>query len=258
MHSASLEIQKSLSIEIQSLEGKPEFQDVWESIGPDGIAVLAIENSYMGSIHPNLHGFMKYDYQIIWDYHLPIAHCLCSKETDIENITHAYSQIPALDQCHKYLKSRGITAMKYSDTALSAKYAKETLDPGVAAICSELAAQMYGLSILEKNIQDHAENTTRFVIITPKDTDISYSKKSGIVSILFETRHIPASLYKCLGAFATNNVNLTKLESIPSFKGNFSFMFWLDFQGELSDEPIQKALEELEFFTTEIRILGQY
>jgi prephenate dehydratase len=78
------------------------------------------------------------------------------------------------------------------------------------------------------------------------------------VSILFEARHIPASLYKCLWAFATNNVNLTKLESIPSFKGNFSFMFWLDFQGKLSDEPIQKALEELEFFTTEIRILGQY
>lgn len=258
MHTASRAIAEKLSVSIQGLEWKPEFHDVWESIGAEGIAVLAIENSYMGSIYPNLQGFMKYDYKIIGEYHLPIRHCLCSHETDISQITKAYSQIPALEQCHKYLKQKNIQPIKYSDTALSAKHVSETDEPWSAAICSELAADIYGLNILEKNIQDHQENTTRFIIIVPKDSTITYADTSDRVSLLFETRHIPASLYKCLWAFATNNVNLTKLESIPSFKGNFSCLFWLDFEGSLDDENIQKTLEELEFFTSTIRILGQY
>jgi len=117
---------------------------------------------------------------------------------------------------------------------------------------------MYGLNILDTNIQDHQGNTTRFVVIVPQNSDVKYLKKSGKVSILFELKHIPASLYKCLGAFATNHINLTKLESIPSYKGNFSMMFWLDFKGSLSDENVEKALEELAYFTSEIRILGEY
>lgn len=258
MHTASLAVAEHLSVGIESIEGKPDFQEVWDNIGSEGIAVLAIENSYMGSIHPNLHGFLKHDCKIIGDYFLSINHCLCSKETEISQIKKAYSQMPALEQCHKYLKNRNIQPTPYSDTALSAKFVSESNENGLAAICSELAADMYGLNILEKNIQDHQGNTTRFAIIVPENSSISYTQKTGKVSLLFESRHIPASLYKCLGAFATHDINLTKLESIPSFKWNFAFMFWLDFEWNLKDENVVKALEELEFFTSEIRILGEY
>ena len=128
MHIASREIEKNLSCAITSIEGKPDFSEVWESIGKNDIAVLAIENSYMGSIHPNLHGFLKYDCKIVGQYDMYINHCLCSKETDIKNITKAYSQMPALEQCHKYLKKMDIEPMVYSDTSLSAKHVSETQD----------------------------------------------------------------------------------------------------------------------------------
>ncbi len=259
MHTASLAIAKDIDIPVQDFEGKPDFQEVWDSMmQEDSIAVLAIENSYMGSIYPNLHGFLKHDCKIIWDYDLPIHHCLCSHEHDISRITHAYSQLPALEQCHKYLKDNSIKPKTYGDTALSAKKISETREPWWAAICSELAAEMYGLNIVEKNIQDHDGNTTRFAIIVPQQKEVVYKRKSNKVSLLFEAKHIPASLYKCLWAFATNNINLTKLESIPSFKGDFAFMFWVDFEWCIDDDDVRSALAELEFFTSEIRVLGEY
>jgi len=126
MHTASLAVSEHLSISIESLEGKQDFQEVWDNISPEAMAVLAIDNSYMGSIHPNLYGFLKHDTKIIGDYLLPINHCLCSKETDISKVKKAYSQLPALEQCHKYLKEKNIRAEEYSDTALSAKFVAES------------------------------------------------------------------------------------------------------------------------------------
>lgn len=260
MHTASLEVAKKLNTDVNDFVWKADFQEVWNSLeSEDAIAVLAVENSYMGSIYPNLHGFLKHEAKIIGDYDLAINHCLCSHHADISEITHAYSQLPALEQCHKYLKDKNISPKSYGDTALSAKKIAESREVWGAAICSELAAEMYRLNILERNIQDHEGNTTRFAVIVPKNnTQLTYAKKTGKVSMLFEARNIPSSLYKCLGAFATNHINLTKLESIPSFKGNFSMMFWLDFEGSLQDENVKNALEELSFFTSEVRILWEY
>lgn len=258
MHIASRVIQKDLNVQIEAIEWKPDFRDVWESIGTENIAVLAIENSYMGSIHPNLHGFLKYDCKIVGQYDMYINHCLCSKETDIEKITKAYSQMPALEQCHKYLKTMNIEPMVYSDTSLAAKHVSETQDSGKAAICSELAAEIYGLNILQKNIQDHSENTTRFAVIADKKLDIAYSEKENKISIMFEVEHIPSKLYECLGIFAKRSINLTKLESLPSFRGKFLFMFWMDIQGNLSDPNISSAFEELQEYVNELRIIGEY
>ncbi|MDP5039243.1 MAG: hypothetical protein NWP80_02250 [Candidatus Gracilibacteria bacterium] len=258
MNIASKEISKNLNIEIDEIIGLPEFRDVWENISKDGIGVLAIENSYMGSIHPNIYGFLKYDFQIIGEYYLEINHCICSLETDIKNIKEVYSQMPALEQCHFYLKNKNIIPKEFSDTALSAKYISEKGLKGVGAICSEVAAKLYGLNIIEKNISDQKGNTTRFVVIVPKESNIKYNNKSNKISIIFESRDIPASLYKCLGSFATNNVNLKKIESLPSYKGSFTYYFWLEFEGKINDENIKKSLEELSFFTKNIRILGKY
>lgn len=258
MNIASMEIKKDLSTEIDDIIWKPEFIDVWKSINNDSIWVLAIENSYMWSIHPNLYAFLKYDYKIIWEYYLPINHCLCSKETNIKEIKNVYSQLPALDQCYKYLKEKDIKALEFSDTALSAEKVSQSPEKWLWAICSEIAAKLHNLNILDTNVQDQEWNNTRFVIIVPKESSIEYHKKSNKVSILFEARDIPASLYKCLWVFATNNINLTKIESLPSWFGHFSYYFWLDFEGNLQDESTKKALEELSHFTSSLKIIWEY
>lgn len=258
MNIASKNIVNDLNSWIEDIVWLPDFSDVWASIWEKWIWVLAVENSYMWSIHPNLYWFLKYDFKIIWEYFLEIKHCICSKETDIENIKEVYSQAPALEQCHNYLKSKNIKAINYSDTSLSAKYVSESQEKWIWAICSVEAAKMHGLNILEENIADQKGNTTRFAIITAKDSKLEYKNKSNKISVIFQTNHIPASLYKCLWAFATNNINLTKIESIPSYKDSFSYMFWMDFEGNLNDKNVQNSLEELKFFTKEIRILGEY
>ena len=259
-HSASLKVAKNLrNISIEAFHWNVDFKSVWENLWNDNILVLPIENSYMWTIPGSGRWFLNnLGYKIIWNYDHAINHCLCSKEDDIVQITQAYSQMPALEQCHMYLKEKWIIPMTYSDTALSAKLASETEDSGIAAICSELAAELYGLNILERNIQDHKGNTTRFAIIAPKDLEIEYQVKTGKISLLFEAKHIPASLYKCLGAFATSGINLTKIESLPSYKWEFSAMFWVDIEGTINDENTKNALEELKNYTTEIRILGAY
>ncbi len=258
MHSASLAIEKDLNWEIDSIEWKQDFKDVWDAIWKNDIAVLAIENSYMWSIHPNLHGFLKHDCKIIWEYNMPINHCLCSKEASIDNITKAYSQMPALEQCHKYLKEKGIDPMVYSDTALAAKHVSETQDSGKAAVCSQLAAEIHGLNILDKNIQDQQENTTRFAVICHKDLELEYSQTKNKTSILFDIHHMPSSLHECLGAFSQNNVNLTKLESLPNYRDKSTFTFWLDLDGVLSDIPVSQSLKDLENHTANMRIIWEY
>jgi prephenate dehydratase len=258
MNIASKEIVKNLNIEIKELIWMPNFSDVWKNISLNDIWILAIENSYMGSIHPNLYGFLKHDFKIIWEYYLEVKHCLCSKETDIKNIKKAYSQIPALEQCHKYLKNKNIKASSFWDTALAAKYISSNDEKWSSAICSIEAAKLYWLNILDTNIADQKENTTRFVIIVPKESEIKYNKISNKISIIFEAKNISSSLHKCLWTFATNNINLTKIESLPSYKWAFTYYFWLDFEWNIEDENIKKALTELDFFTNKINILGNY
>ena len=258
MHAASLAIQWNLSEPAWELIWKPVFKDVWDNIYNWNIGVLAIENSYMGSIHPNLYAFIKSDCKIIGEYYGEIDHCLCSKETDISKIKKVYSQMPALEQCYKYIQDHNLEALECSDTALSAKIASETDESWVAGICSELAAEIHWVNILERKIQDQKNNTTRFAIIVPKDVPLSFSEKSNKVSIIFEARDIPSSLHKCLWCFAENDINLSKIESLPSYAESFSYHFWIDFTGNLSEEKVQQSLESLKEFTSSIRIVWEY
>lgn len=257
MHLASKQIQKNLDIEIDEIIWKPDFKDVWEAIGENDIAVLAIENSYMGSIHPNLHGFLKYDCKIIGRYDMLIRHCLCSKEKRLEDITKAYSQLPALDQCHIYLKEKGIEPMVYSDTSLAAQHVSETKDTGKAAICSEYAAELNGLNILDRDIQDNNKNTTRFAIITHIDQSVSYSKKEGKMSVIFEVQHIPWALSRCLQIFDKRWINLSKLESMPSFHKT-SFLFWVNIEWDMNDDNVIQAIEEVSEISENLKIIWEY
>lgn len=236
----------------------PDFASVWNEISQNAIWVLPVENSYAWNIHENLYNFLRYDYKIIWEYNQEINHCLLSLETDIKNIKKVYSHSQALSQCHNFLYNNNIKKENYFDTAWAAKMVSESKETWIWAIASSLAWEIYWLNLLKQSVQDQDWNTTRFFIVARSDFDIEYNDKKNKVSIIFEAKNIPSSLYKCLWAFATNNVNLTKIESMPSLKWPFTYLFWIDFEWKLEDEQIKKSLEELRFFTNSIKILGEY
>lgn len=257
---SSLEVEKLLWLSGTDIIWLETFEEVWKKIGEGNIWVLPIENSYAWPIHANLFAFGRYKASIIGTYNLPIHHCLLSLENDISQVKVAISHPQALDQCYHFLQDHSIIAKNFYDTAWAAKHISVTGEKGIASISSKLAAEIYGLNILQESIEDQTGNTTRFLVVclTSEKEKYNYSLKKQKVSLMFEARNIPASLYKCLGAFATNNVNLTKIENLPSFGRPFTSVFWVDFEGSLQDENIQKALEELDFFTSDIRVLGEY
>jgi len=257
-YSASLQVAKRLAIPEENIAGFPDFSSVWKRISDEGIGVLPIENSYAGSIHENLYNFVRYDHKIVGEIHLEINHALLSLETDISVVKRAYSHPQALAQCHDFLVAHGIEPIPSEDTAGSAKMIAERGERGVAAVASEIAGEVYGLHALARGIQDQKGNTTRFFVVVPRSSDIRYSEKATKTSILFETRDIPGALYKCLGAFATNGVNLSKIESLPSLKDPFTYTFWVDFHGTGEDTNVHHALDELRFFTQSVNILGEY
>jgi len=258
---ASLEVAKNLWVsheaEIVWLE---TFESVWSKISDGHIWVLPIENSYAGPIHANLFSFSRFEASIIGTFNLEINHCLLSLEDDIKKVKTAISHPQALDQTYHYLKKHNISRENFYDTAGAAKHISENNISWYASISSGLAAEIYGLNILEKWIQDQSGNTTRFLVVclTKDIKKYIYQDKKNKVSLLFEAKNIPSSLYKCLWAFATNNVNLTKIENLPAFWKPFSVQFWWDIEGSLDDENIVSALEELRHFTSEIRVLWEY
>jgi len=255
---ACFEAKEQLNEQITDMVWMPDFKSVWEQIDNNHIAILPVENSYAWNIHENLYNFLRYDYKIIWEINLQINHCLLSKENDISSIKKVYSHPQALDQCHNYLKNHWIKPIVFWDTAWAAEMITDSNEEWVWAIASNLAWDIYWLNILDEKIQDQDWNTTKFFIIVPKESNIEINEKKWKTSIIFETKNIPAALYKCLGAFATNNVNLTKIESMPSLKWPFTYLFWMNFEWNLEDENVIKSLEELKFFTKQIKILWEY
>lgn len=257
-HIAALIIADKLNLSPSSVVGKANFSLVWQSLDQDSISILPIENSYAWSVHENMYNFLRNDCKIIWEITIDINHCIASKENKIENISQAFSHPQAVSQCYEFLKKHNIKWFPFSDTAWAAKYVNETNQQWISAICSEYSANLYGLNILEKNIQDQKWNKTRFFIVVKNNSKIDYPEKVNKISLIFETRNIPASLYKCLGGFATNKINLSKIESLPSLKDPFNYMFWLDVEWNLKDKNIIEAINELKFFTKEVKILWEY
>ena len=257
-HIASKIIWKELDIQDENIIGLGNFSKVWEMIDDNSIWVLPIENSYAGSIHENMYKFLRFDHKVIWEVNLDIRHCLMSKWNDISKIKKVYSHQQALSQCYNFLSEHSMDAISYFDTATAAKMVSENDDESIAAIASSEAAKLYGLNVLKEWIQDQIGNTTRFFIVANKKNNIKLTQKSDKITIIFEAHNIPASLYKCLWAFATNNLNLSKIESLPSLKDPFSYMFWLDFKGKLGDAKVENALKELKFFTKDYFIIWEY
>lgn len=261
-HEALLKFFEKLGVEVEAVHVDSTFYEVFQTaINETDLAFIPIENSNAGSVIENFDHLMKYDFEIIGEFALPINHCfLAKKGVKIEDIKEVYSHPQALAQCSDFLDSRGL--IKHDlDTAASAKLVSENSRNDLGSLASEICADLYGLEILKRGFQNSSDNVTRFFLIKKKGLKFDFEEKfekADKVSLIVRTKDIPAALYKCLGAFATQDINLTKIESRPSREKNFDYSFFIDFEGNLDDENVKLALEELEFFSKKNKILGNY
>ena len=237
------------------------FEDALAAVkgGDARLAMIPIENSLAGrvaDIHHLLPGSGLY---IIGEHFLPIRFQLMAlKGVKIGEITDVYSHVHALGQCRRIIREHGWKAHVAADTAGSARHVKEWGERSKAALAPRLAAEIYGLDILATDVEDEKHNTTRFVILSPEPDDAAPESGPVVTTFIFNVRNVPAALYKAMGGFATNGVNMTKLESYQ-VNGEFvATMFYADIEGHPADRNVRLALEELSFFSTELRILGTY
>ena len=222
--------------------------------------MVPIENSLAGRVADIHYLLTKYKLQIYSEHFQKVEHNLIANVgTELKDIKYVRSHAQAIDQCQKIINKHKFKTIISADTAGSAKDLAEGNDISIAAIASELSAKIYNLKILKKNIEDEQGNVTRFLIMGKNVQQPEYIKnKKFITSCVFRLKSEPSALYKCLGGFATNNINLTKLESF-SVKNTFDQTnFYLDFEGHLDFKPVQKAMEELGFHTVNLDILGVY
>lgn len=260
---ASNQVAQELQQDQKDIVWVETFREVFTQIDAGNVWVLPIENSYAWSIHENFYHIISGEYTIIGEVFLDINHYLLANTSDISNIKEVYSHPQALMQCQNYLKQHSITPVVFWDTAWAAKMVSHSQKTDIASISSDLCSDLYGLHILDQNIQDQNGNTTRFFVVVAKkffekNKEKFQMKKTWKVSIQFKTKDIPSALYKCLWAFATGFINLTKIESLPARENRFEYIFWIDLEKNVSDEIIADALDELQFFCKDLVILWDY
>ncbi|HTV66958.1 MAG TPA: prephenate dehydratase [Rhizobiaceae bacterium] len=240
----------------------PTFEDAFNAVetGKADLAMIPIENTIAGRVADIHHLLPESKLHIIGEYFLPIHfQLMVLPGVARKEIKTVHSHIHALGQCRKYIRKNGWKPMVAGDTAGAAKLVAEVQDRSMAALAPRLAAELYGLDILEENVEDTDSNVTRFVVLT-KDKDwVKRPSRDAkmMTTFIFRVRNVPAALYKAMGGFATNGVNMTKLESYQL--GAFTAtLFYADIEGHPEDELVRLALEELKFFSREMRILGVY
>ena len=222
--------------------------------------IIPIENSLAGRVADIHYLLPKYKLQIYAEHFQKVEHNLLvlpsSKLSDIEFVR---SHAQAIGQCQKMITKNNFKTIVSADTAGSAKDLANNKESNIAAIASKLSAEIYNLKILEKNVEDEKGNVTRFLIMGKNVHQPNYVKdKKFITSCIFRLKSIPSALYKCLGGFATNQINMTKLESF-SVKNTFDQAnFYLDFEGHLEEKRVKIAMEELGFHTQSLDVLGVY
>jgi prephenate dehydratase len=239
----------------------PTFEDALAAVrtGEVRYAMIPIENSVAGRVADIHHLLPGADLYIVGEHFLRVRHQLMGlKGTPLSTIRKVLSHTQALGQCRRTLRALNLAPVPEADTAGSARIVAEQGDPTLGAIASKLAAEIYGLEILRSDVEDEAHNTTRFLILSKDPDDAEPEDGPVVTTFLFRVRNVPAALYKALGGFATNGVNMTKLESYQP-EGTFNAtMFYADIEGHPTERPVQLALEELSFFSSEVRLLGTY
>lgn len=220
-------------------------------------AIIPIENSQHGRV-ADIHFLLpESGLAIVAEHFMAIRHDLMALGTG--PFSAAYSHPQALGQSRRFLRARGIVPMSYADTAGAAAYIAELGDPALAAIAPRIAAELYGLTIIAADVQDAADNMTRFVMLAQQAIEPSaLAGRAAMTTLVFEVKNIPAALYKAMGGFATNGVNMTKLESYQKGASFSATTFYADIVGAPGDPAVDRALEELAFHCKELRMLGSY
>ncbi|KZD22006.1 prephenate dehydratase [Tardiphaga sp. 1201_B9_N1_1] len=237
------------------------FEDALAAItsGEADLGMIPIENSIAGRVADIHHLLPQSGLHIVGEWFLPIHHQMMAlpgaKLTDIKTVE---SHVHALGQCRRIIRKLGIKAIVAADTAGSARAIAERGDKSCASLASRLAADIYGLEILAEDVEDEDHNTTRFVILSKDAKWAPQGSEPLVTSFVFRVRNLPAALYKALGGFATNGVNMTKLESYMVDGEFFATQFYADVDGHPDDRNLAFALEELKFFSREFRIVGVY
>ncbi|WP_193139558.1 MULTISPECIES: prephenate dehydratase [unclassified Meridianimarinicoccus] len=237
------------------------FEGVIEAVreGRAELAMLPVENSTYGRV-ADIHRLLPESGLHIVEEAFVRVHInlLALPGTKLDDVREAMSHTVLLGQCRGFLREHGIHAVVGADTAGSAQQVAEEGNPAMAALASELAGEIYGLEVLARHIEDHDRNTTRFLIMA-NAPDLSRRGTSGMMtSFVFRVRNIPAALYKAMGGFATNGVNMTKLESYMVGGSFTATQFFADIEGHPDDPAVARALEELEYYTSTLSILGVY
>ena len=242
-------------------KGCETFEDCIKAVqaGEVDFGVVPVENSLYGRIADIHHLLPDSGLYIVGEYYLPIAmNLLCVKGAKLSDIKKVQSLNVALGQCRKFIAKNGFKTISAVDTAGSAKEIAKNNDKSVGAIASKLAAQIYSLDVLANNIEDASHNTTRFLVLSKKDIKIKANGGKIKTTFVFRVRNVPAALYKVMGGFATNGVNMSKLESYMVDGSFTATQFYADIEGHVSDKSVQLAFEELEFFTDYFQVLGVY
>ncbi len=239
----------------------PTFEDCFQAMtrGDVDLAMIPIENSLAGRVADIHHLLPDSGLHIIGEYFLPIRFQLMAPHgATLDSIKTVESHVHALGQCRRILRAHGYRAVVAGDTAGAARIIAEAGDITRAALAPRFAAELYGLDILAENVEDAEHNTTRFVILSREPVTAPAGNGPVLTTFVFRVRNIPAALYKALGGFATNGINMTKLESYQ-LGGRFTAtQFYADVEGHPDDANLALALQELAFFSEELRILGVY
>ena len=239
----------------------PTFEDCFFALsgGDVDLGMIPIENSVAGRVADIHHLMPTSKLHIVAEWFLPIRNQLMAPEgATLKSIKSVESHVMALGQCRKIIRQLKLKPIVAADTAGSAREVAESKDVTRAAIASRLAAEIYGLNILKENVEDEASSTTRFVVLSKEKKWAKPDNRKVITTFVFRVRNVPAALYKALGGFATNGVNMTKLESYMIGGNFFATQFYADVEGHPDDRALVLALEELAFFSKELTILGVY
>ncbi len=239
----------------------PTFEDAFAAVqdGSAELAMIPIENSIAGRVADIHHLLPTSGLNIVGEHFLPIHFQLMTVPSgDLGTIQSVHSHVHALGQCRKIIRKLGLTAVVAGDTAGSARQVAEWNDPTRASLAPRMAAPIYGLKILAEDVEDEAYNTTRFIVLSKTPFVTEPGNGPVVTSFVFRVRNVPAALYKAMGGFATNGVNMTKLESYM-VGGHFTAtQFYAEVDGHPGDRPLKLALEELAFFSRELRVIGVY
>jgi len=239
----------------------PTFEDALVAVqsGKADLGMIPIENSIAGRVADIHHLLPHAKLHIVGEHFLPIHfNLMAPKGATLKTIKSVESHIHALGQCRRFIRKHGYKPVIAADTAGAARHIAETTDVTRAALAPKLAAKIYGLKVLAENVEDEDHNTTRFVILSREKKHAKAGSGPVVTTFVFRVRNLPAALYKALGGFATNGVNMTKLESYMIEGNFFATMFYADVEGHPEDVGLTFALEELKFFSRELTILGVY